>query len=421
MRVYIETYGCALNKGDSYIMMTLLKDKGHEIVDNIQDAEILVINTCAVRLETEERMKQRIKELKKYNDKRLVVAGCLASAEPAVVVSLAPEASVIGPQSVQKIVDVVENSKQRQVYLNEDKPLITPKVFDGKIAILPIADGCAGDCNFCITKLARRKLRSYPPHLIVESVRDAVKKGAVEIELSGQDTAAYGLDLGQIKLSDLVGKVTEVEGDFMIRIGMMTPEQAMRNIDGIIEVMKETKVYKFIHLPVQSGDDNVLKLMNRKYTVDEYKDLVKEIRKKVPIVNITTDIIIGHPGEDENAFRNTLELMRDIKFERVHLAMYSIRPNTRSASMKQVPDPVKKERIQIANKLYEELAYEVHSDYLNSIASVITTEYGRKGSVIGRTLNYIPVVIRQNVELGKRINVRINEASFYDLRGEPIS
>ncbi|AAY80324.1 tRNA (N(6)-L-threonylcarbamoyladenosine(37)-C(2))-methylthiotransferase [Sulfolobus acidocaldarius] len=421
MRVYIETYGCALNKGDSYIMMTLLRDKGHEIVDNIQDAEILVINTCAVRLETEERMKQRIKELKKYNDKRLVVAGCLASAEPAVVVSLAPEASVIGPQSVQKIVDVVENSKQRQVYLNEDKPLITPKVFDGKIAILPIADGCAGDCNFCITKLARRKLRSYPPHLIVESVRDAVRKGAVEIELSGQDTAAYGLDLGQIKLSDLVRKVTEVEGDFMIRIGMMTPEQAMRDIDGIIEVLRETKVYKFIHLPVQSGDDNVLKLMNRKYTVDEYKDLVKEIRKKVPIVNITTDIIIGHPGEDENAFRNTLELMRDIKFERIHLAMYSIRPNTRSASMKQVPDPVKKERIQIANKLYEELAYEIHSDYLNSIASVITTEYGRKGSVIGRTLNYIPVVIRQNVELGKRINVRINEASFYDLRGEPIS
>ncbi|AGE70905.1 hypothetical protein SacN8_04670 [Sulfolobus acidocaldarius N8] len=402
-------------------MMTLLRDKGHEIVDNIQDAEILVINTCAVRLETEERMKQRIKELKKYNDKRLVVAGCLASAEPAVVVSLAPEASVIGPQSVQKIVDVVENSKQRQVYLNEDKPLITPKVFDGKIAILPIADGCAGDCNFCITKLARRKLRSYPPHLIVESVRDAVRKGAVEIELSGQDTAAYGLDLGQIKLSDLVRKVTEVEGDFMIRIGMMTPEQAMRDIDGIIEVLRETKVYKFIHLPVQSGDDNVLKLMNRKYTVDEYKDLVKEIRKKVPIVNITTDIIIGHPGEDENAFRNTLELMRDIKFERIHLAMYSIRPNTRSASMKQVPDPVKKERIQIANKLYEELAYEIHSDYLNSIASVITTEYGRKGSVIGRTLNYIPVVIRQNVELGKRINVRINEASFYDLRGEPIS
>ena len=418
MKVYIETYGCALNKGDSYIMMTLLKDRGHEITENYSDADVIILNTCTVRLETEERMKQRIKELRKLG-KKLIIAGCLASAEPALVMSLAPESSIVGAQSVDKIVDAVE-SKERKIFLEYSKELITPKVFEGKIAIIPIADGCAGDCNFCITKIARPKLRSYPPRSIVNAVKEAVSKGAVEIELTGQDTAAYGLDIN-LKLSDLIREILDkVEGDYMLRIGMMTPDQAMRDIDNIIEVLKDRRVYKFLHLPVQSGDDRVLKLMNRKYTVDEYRQLVKEIRQKIPIVNITTDIIIGHPGEDEEAFNNTLELIKELKFERIHMAMYSIRPNTKSALMPQVPDPVKKERMRIANKVYEDVAYSVHSEYLNSTALVLTTERGKKSSIIGRTINYIPVVIRNYDKLGDWVNVKITEASFFDLKGQVI-
>jgi len=418
VKVYIETYGCALNKGDSYIMMTLLKDRGHEIVENYSDADALILNTCAVRLETEERMKQRIKELRKLG-KKLIIAGCLASAEPALVMSLAPESSIVGAQSVDKIVEAVE-SKERKIFLEESKELVTPRVFEGKIAIIPIADGCAGDCNFCITKLARKKLRSYPPRSIVNAVKEAVNKGAVEIELTAQDTAAYGLDIN-LKLSDLVREILDsVEGNYMLRIGMMTPEQAMRDIDNLLEIMRDRRVYKFLHLPVQSGDDRVLKLMNRKYTVDEYRQLVKEIREKIPIVNITTDIIIGHPGEDEEAFNNTLELIKELKFERIHMAMYSIRPNTKSALMPQVPDPIKKERMRIANKVYEDVAYSVHSEYLNSNALVITTEIGRKGSIIGRTINYIPVVIKNFDKLGEWVNVRITDASFFDLKGQVI-
>lgn len=397
--------------------MTLLKDRGHEIVNDQDSADAIILNTCAVRLETEERMKKRIKELKKL-EKKLVVAGCLASSEPALVMTLAPESSIIGAQSIDKIVDVVE-AKEKRVILEESKELITPRVFEGKIAIIPIADGCAGDCNFCITKLARKRLRSYPPRNIINAVKEAVSKGAVEIELTAQDTAAYGLDIN-FRLSELVNKVLEIEGNYMIRIGMMTPEQAMRDIDNIIEVMKEKKVYKFIHLPVQSGDNKVLRLMNRKYTVEEYKELVKEIRQKIPIVNITTDIIIGHPGEDEEAFYNTLELIKELRFERIHMAMYSLRPNTKSALMSQVPDSVKKERMRIANKVYEDIAYSVHAEYINTNSLVLTTELGRKGSIIGRTINYIPVVIRGYDKLGEWVNVKITEASFYDLKGQLI-
>jgi MiaB-like tRNA modifying enzyme len=416
MRVYIETYGCALNRGDSAIMATVLSERGHEITENLNEAEVVIINTCAVRLETEERMKQRIRELRRTG-KRLVVAGCLAGALPATVSALAPEASILGPQAVERVAEVVE-SPERQVILEGTKAVKVPRVFEGKIFIVPIADGCAGECSFCITKLARRKLRSYPMREIVEAVKEAVAKGAVEVELTAQDAAAYGLDLGgKVRLPDLVKKVAEIEGNFMVRVGMMTPEQAMSIVDGLVEALNMEKVYKFVHLPVQSGSDKVLKLMNRKYTIDEYKRLVKELRSKVPGLSVATDIIVGHPGEDEEDFQQTLDLMKELRFERIHLAMYSIRPNTVSAGLPQVPDSVKKERMKIAMGLYESIAYEIHNEYVGKTVEVLTTELGRKGSVIGRLRNYIPVVVKNESSLGNWVKVVIEEASFYDLRG----
>jgi MiaB-like tRNA modifying enzyme len=416
MRVYIETYGCALNRGDSAIMATVLSERGHEITESLNEAEVVIINTCAVRLETEERMKQRIRELRRTG-KRLVVAGCLAGALPATVSALAPEASILGPQAVERIAEVVE-SPERQVILEGTKAVKVPRMLEGKIFIVPIADGCAGECSFCITKLARRKLRSYPMREIVEAVKEAVAKGAVEVELTAQDTAAYGLDLGgKVRLPDLVEKVAEIEGNFMVRVGMMTPEQAMSIVDGLVEALNMEKVYKFVHLPVQSGSDKVLKLMNRKYTIDEYKRLVKELRSKVPGLSVATDIIVGHPGEDEEDFQQTLDLMKELRFERIHLAMYSIRPNTVSAGLPQVPDSVKKERMKTAMGLYESIAYDIHSEYVGKTVEVLTTELGRKGSVIGRLRNYIPVVVKNESSLGNWVKVVIEEASFYDLRG----
>jgi 2-methylthioadenine synthetase len=252
----------------------------------------------------------------------------------------------------------------------------------------------------------------------VDSVREGVREGAVEVELTGQDTAAYGLDYDPfINLGHVVKEVASIEGDFMIRVGMMTPEQAMRIVDDVVDALKERKVFKFIHLPVQSGDDEVLRLMNRKYTVDQYRELVRELRSKVNDLTVATDVIVGHPGEDENAFENTLNLIRDLRFERVHLAKYSVRPNTRSASMRQIPDSVKKERMERANKVYWKVALHEHEKYIGSNLEVLTTELGAKGSVIGRTINYIPVVLGENVEMGRWMRVRIEGSSFFDLKG----
>lgn len=393
-----------------------MKDRGHEVVETPEQADVLILNTCTVRMDTEERMIERMKSLYRYG-KKLVVAGCMATAEPGLVKTTIPTASLLSPQAVEEVVEVVE-SPGRVVRLEPTVPTVLPRIVEGKIAIVPVEDGCAGNCSFCITKNARRKLRSYPIRRIVESVREGVRRGAVEIELTGQDTAAYGLDFDpSINLAQVVNEVSSVEGDFMVRIGMMTPEQAMRILDDLVDALKREKVFKFVHLPVQSGDDSVLELMNRKYTVDQFRQLVKELRSKVPDLSVATDVIVGHPGEDEEAFRNTLKLMEELRFERVHLAKYSVRPNTRSASMKQIPDIVKKERMERANRVYAEVALREHSKYLGSSVSVITTELGARGSVIGRTTNYIPVVLREAVELGKWVKAKVEEASFFDLRG----
>ncbi|MEM1860588.1 MAG: tRNA (N(6)-L-threonylcarbamoyladenosine(37)-C(2))-methylthiotransferase, partial [Metallosphaera sp.] len=337
-------------------------------------------------------------------------------AEPGLVMSLAPQSSLIGPQSIGDVVKAVE-SRERIVSLHGELPSVLPSVFEGLISVIPIADGCAGSCNFCITKLARKELRSYPPRMIVETARKAIEKGAKEIELTGQDTAAYGLDLGRdIRLADLVQEVSSLEGDFMVRVGMMTPELAMRQLDDLLDAWDNPKVYKFFHLPVQSGNDQVLRAMNRKYTVDEFREIVREIRKRFPLVNITTDIIVGHPGEDENAFEDTLNLMKELRFERIHIAMYSLRPNTRSAMMTQVPGPIKKERLKRAVTLYEELSREIHREYVGRKMKVLVLENGKDNTKIGRTLNYIPVIVK-DTDLGKWYEVEITDSSFFDLRG----
>ncbi|EHP70667.1 MiaB-like tRNA modifying enzyme [Metallosphaera yellowstonensis MK1] len=415
MKVYFETYGCTLNKGDTLTMMSLLRERKHQLTNDISSADVIVINTCTVRMETEEKMKKRIKELVSTG-KKLVVAGCLAGAEPALVTSLAPSASLIGPQSLESVVKAVEGDS-RVVEIGSKPPTLLPKVHEGLIAVIPIADGCAGHCNFCITKLARRILRSYSMRAIKEAVQESVRRGAKEIELTGQDTAAYGLDLGGlVGLPDLVREISSVEGDFMIRVGMMTPDLAMRRLDEIIEAWSHPKVYKFFHIPVQSGNDRVLRLMGRKYTVEEFKALVKEIRSRIPQSNITTDVIVGHPGEDEDAFKDTLDLMRELKFERIHIAMYSLRPNTRSSMMPQVPGDVKRRRLKEAVSLYEELSLEVHKKYVGREMRVLALERGKGESVLARTENYIPVVLDM-VELGRWYDVKIIDSSFFDLRG----
>ncbi len=422
MKVYIETYGCALNKGDEFIMKTVLTRRGHLLVNSIDDSDVVIINTCTVRYDTELRMLDRINKLYRYaktTGKRLVVAGCLAKAQPYQVHKIAPSASLVSPQNASLIYKAVEADEPIYLLNGEKDRRIIGRWVEKHVAYIPIQEGCLGNCSFCITKLARRKLVSYPVKLIVEAVRNVVEHGAVEVELSGQDTASYGLDLyGRQELPKLVEELASVNGNYMIRIGMMNPDTLLPIMDELVESIRgNPRVYRFLHIPLQSGSDRVLKIMNRKYSVDTYRSIVKELRRKIPGISIATDIIVGHPGEEEDDFEETLRIIRELKFERVHVAAYSIRPNTYSARLPQISTKTKKERMKRILRVIEEVGLSVHREYIGSRVEVLVTEYGK--GWVGRTYNYIPVIIENGngLNYGDRITVYIRNATFYDLRG----
>ncbi|MEM2347680.1 MAG: tRNA (N(6)-L-threonylcarbamoyladenosine(37)-C(2))-methylthiotransferase, partial [Sulfolobales archaeon] len=370
MKVYIETYGCALNKADSSLMKALLLNRGHEVLENLNDADVVVINTCTVRMDSEERILKRLRQLVKIlNGRKLVITGCMVSTQPYTLKQITPTASLISPQNITKVVEVIEspNVENLIVGIRDTSQLLCS--IDGRVASIPIAEGCVGDCSYCIVKLARRRLTSYKPELIINSVREAVSKGAVEVELTAQDTAAYGLDLGGMNLPKLVREVVDrVEGNYMIRIGMANPNTLRPILDELIEVLKEPKVFKYLHIPLQSGDDKVLKIMKRWYTSEDFINIVRELRRKIPGINIATDIIVGHPGEGDEEFEHTLNLINSVQPDKVHIAQYTPRPRTESSKMAQVSEQIKKKRSTLLTKVVEEIGMKINKEYIGSIA-----------------------------------------------------
>lgn len=424
VKVYFETYGCALNRSDEALMKHILVSRGHEIVDNVDLADVVVINTCIVRQDTELKMISRIKELGRYcveTNKKLIVAGCMARTHPYTINMITSYASLLSPQNAYKI-DIAVESSSRVILINGRRPRDLIGIYLGsRIVQIPIQEGCLSNCSFCITKHARRELVSHSVDIIVNSVKEAVERGAIEVELTGMDLGTYGVDLYRKRmLPYLLSRIVEnVKGNYMLRIGMINPEHMREILDELVDIVSSSpSIYKFFHIPLQSGSDKVLKIMNRKYTVDEYRVIVKEIKKKIPNVSIATDIIIGHPGEDEEDFKQTLDVIRELEFERVHLAGYSIRPLTLSASMPPLNTWIKKERVKKALEAIEEVGLRVRQKYLHKTVRCYVTE--KSNTWVARLENYIPVVLKttnNSVDYGSWINAYIDEITFFDIRG----
>jgi len=417
LRVYIESYGCAMNMADGNLMAELLSEAGHTIVDRPEEAEVIILNTCTVRLDTERRMIKRLRELMSYG-KRLVVAGCLASAQPGLVYKISRDISLLSARAVEAIREVVE--ARGTVYVLRPKPRTRlPRLLDGIKITIPIAEGCLGSCAYCIVRVARGPLRSYEPGAVVRAVEEAVRKGAREVRLTAQDTGVYGLDKGT-NLAELLKSICDIEGRFMIRVGMMNPNAALRILDDLLEAYEDPKVYKFLHLPVQTGDDRLLKAMRRGYTVQDFLTVVEAFRRRFPDLCLATDIMVGLPGEDEEAFRNTLDLLGRVKPDRVHVARYTPRPHTKAASMPdQVPEPVKKERSRLVSALALSIGLEKNRTYIGKrLACLVVGKGHRNGQLEARTESYRPVYfIGPEVLLGDFVGVEITGAGPFYLTG----
>ncbi len=423
MRIYLETYGCWLNRAESAVMEDILRERGHTIVDRVEIADAVVINTCAVRIDTERRILRRLRELRRLalaKGIKVVVAGCLAKARPGLLTLEFPEASLVAPDALEEIVEAIEE-EGRVVMLGEGERRRLPRYRGGVMHAVPIASGCTGACSFCIGKIARPRLRSYNEEDIINNVRNAVEAGAKEIFLTAQDAASYGLDLGS-SLPRLIRRILgSVTGKYRIRVGMMEPHLVSKFLDELLEIYSDPRMYRFIHLPVQSGDDRVLKLMNRRYTVREYIEMVKRIRRMYPDMMLVTDIIVGFPGEDEEAFENTYKLVEMIQPDKVNLARYGVRPGTLAATMPQVPEEVKVERTRKLTELIRRIRLKRNMELVGKIVETLVLET-RTEKGFGRANNYKPVMFEPSDGLnpGDFVHVRIIRATPSLLIGEAL-
>lgn len=267
-KVYTEAFGCSSNFADQEIALGLLKEAVFELIEAPEKSDLNIIFTCTVKAPTTQRMIYRINELTKLK-KPLMIAGCMPKTDGKIIERINPNASMLGPDSIEKIVDAAKKILEgKKVVFTDDsrKPkLCLPRVRrNSLIDIVPISIGCLSNCSYCSVKFARGKLNSYPVKMIVEEVRQAVKNGCRELYITSQDNSCYGFDIGT-RLNELLDEICKVEGKFFMRVGMMNPFHTKQILNELIEAYKNEKIFKFLHLPVQSGSDRILELMNRSY------------------------------------------------------------------------------------------------------------------------------------------------------------
>jgi len=338
--VKIETYGCSSNKADSNIMRNILKDK-YEIVDS-DDADIVILVTCYVKLVTQNKIINRIRILVKKK-KKIIIAGCMPEIDFEMIKKIAPDAVILGPKFVDKIEKAVEGKSFRGERKVDKAKLV--KVSADNFYTLEIAEGCNNNCSYCCVKFARGDIYSFGKKEITDELRKVVKKHKI-IHISAQDTAAYGLDKNKkSKLPGLIKDMVRVEGDFILRIGMMNPSNVLPVLNELVDAYKNEKIMKFLHLPVQSGSDKVLKEMNRKYNIKDFKKIISKFRKEIPEIHIATDVIVGYPTENEKDFEKTLELLRWLKPEVLNVSKFAPRPGTKAKGLKQLNSEIIKERV----------------------------------------------------------------------------
>jgi threonylcarbamoyladenosine tRNA methylthiotransferase CDKAL1 len=413
LRVYVKSFGCSANLADGEVIAGCLQGAGFEVVDEPQEAEILVYNTCAVKSPTENRVMDILR--KAPRDKRLVVTGCLPLINFERLRSEVAFDGVMGPAPGKGIVGVLRRVAvgEKAVFLGDaSKPgLCLPRVpLNPVVSVVPINYGCLGSCSYCCVHFARGRLRSYLVDEVVERVKRDLGSGAKEVWLTSQDTACYGKDVGA-SLADLLTRVCEVEGKFFVRLGMMNPDHVLGMLDELVDAYTCSKVFKFLHLPVQSGDDKVLGLMNRHYTVEEFKTVVEAFREKIPKLTLSTDVICGFPGETAEAFEHTKKLIVEVEPDIVNVSKFFSRPGTPAEKLVPLPPEEVNRRSRELAELSRRISFEKNRAWIGWEGTVLFDEKGKGESWMGRNFAYKPVVVKGNeCLLGRFVQVRVVNA-----------
>ena len=420
-KIWVEAYGCSASFPDSEMISGLIVNGGHTLADSSEESDLNVIVTCSVKDATAAKMVHRIKE---SNSKPLVVAGCLPKAEQHTVEKFAENASLLGPNSIGKTLQVIKSTLDGQKIIALEDTDITkiglPKIrLNPAIGIIEIASGCMSECTFCQTKLSKGDLKSYRIGDVVRQGKTEISDGCNEVWLTSTDNGCYGLDIGA-DLPELVNAVSEIDNKFFIRVGMMNPMYMPKIRDGLLKSFQSTKVFKFLHVPVQSGSNKVLNDMKRGHTEQTFRDVTNKFRDKFEKFTISTDVIVGFPTETEEDFEATLKLLKETKPDIVNLSRYSQRPGTYAAEMRQIDVTEVKRRSKTAYELINEISEENNKNWIGWEGQVIFDEE-HEDQIRGRNFAYKPIFVKEKPKIGQISTVKIIDSTTHSLIGQIMS
>ena len=417
-RIFVEAYGCSASFADSEMISGLIVNGGHTLVDSSSESDLNVVVTCSVKDATANKMIHRIKSLK---SKPLIVAGCLPKAEKNTVEKFTEKASMLGPNSLGKTLQVINSTlKGKKQIALEDSDLSKvglPKIrLNPIVGIVEIASGCMSECTFCQTKLSKGDLSSYRLGDIVRQVQSEVKEGCKEVWLTSTDNGCYGFDIGT-DLPTLINSVSEIPEDFMVRVGMMNPMYMPRIKEKLIESYENNKVFKFIHIPVQSGSDKVLHDMKRGHTVGTFREIVKKLKSRFGEFTVSTDVIVGFPSETKEDFQKTIQLLDETEPDVVNLSKYSARPGTEAAEWEQIDVAEVKHRSKVIFEQINKISINNNKKWIGWKGKVLFDEKTDEG-VKGRNYAYKPVFVQNKVDIGQSHIVEITDATVNTLLGK---
>ena len=417
-KIFVEAYGCSASFADSEMISGMILNGGHTLVDNSSESDLNVVVTCSVKDATANKMIHRIKSLK---SRPLVVAGCFPKAEQSTVEKFTENASLLGPNSLGKTLQVIDSTLngRKQIAL-EDSDLSKvglPKVrLNPVVGIVEIASGCMSECTFCQTKLSKGDLSSYRLGDIVRQVQTEIKEGCKEVWLTSTDNGCYGFDIGT-DLPSLVNAVAEIPDDFMIRVGMMNPMYMPRIKEDFVKSFDNDKVFKFLHIPVQSGSDKVLHDMKRGHTAGTFREIVKKVKERFGDFTISTDVIVGFPSETEEDFQKTINLLDETRPDVVNLSKYSVRPGTEAAEWEQIDVAEVKRRSKIIFEQINKISLENNKKWIGWTGKVLFDEKTEEG-IKGRNFAYKPVFVPNEVDIGQSHTIEITDATVSSLLGK---
>lgn len=424
-----------MNHSDSEVMMGLLREADHEIIGDERDADIIIFNTCTVKGPTESFFRKKLEELEKEG-KVVIVAGCIPQSDP----GAAGSHSCIGTYQIDRVVDAVtqtlDGSNVRMLDRVHSQRLNLPKMRNNNIIeIIPINAGCIDSCSYCKTKQARGILHSYQKEDIIRQAEQAINEGVREIWLTSQDTGCYGFDRRPEKyfLPDLINDINDLEGDFMVRVGMGNPNNFMQFLPELIRAFKGEKIFKFLHCPIQSGSDFVLRAMRRRYTVGDYKRIINEFKRVIPGMTFSTDIICGFPTETDQQFQDTISLVEGTRPAVMHISKFWLRPGTEAEALEPVSDRKRVQRSRMMREIHHRISGEENRKWLGWQGRVLVEGHGKNNTWIARNFAYKQIIIQKDMiqkvmiqknsqenMIGMFIDVRVVKSSEFYLHAEPL-